>query len=115
MMKMMKTAVPAAILLGSMIAGTGHAADIVVLRGGASETVTVGAAGPLPAVLRGSGLATKKKMTPRRNAAVDRQFVAGRTLWVVDGGGRRLQACGLRGTGYAGRSRIHCTGTGKTR
>lgn len=109
-MKMMKAALPAAMLLGSIFAGTGHAADIVVLRGSASETVSTSPAGPLPTVLRGNTAVTEEKETPRDHTVIDRQLVAGQTLWVVDGAGRRLQACNLRGTGYTGRSRIHCIG-----
>jgi len=88
-------------------------ADVTLIRGSFVETVPAGGASALPAVLRGARALPAPAVAapvPVAEAAAPRRAVAaGRVLWLVDAESGRLQACWLRGTGYAGENGIVCT------
>lgn len=59
------------------------------------------------AIYRGSA-APPGRSGSRLAATTDMQVVAGRRLWLLDREQERLVACGVRGTGIAGRRAIRC-------
>ena len=97
----------------ALFAPAGEAAQIEVLHGGKLEIITVRSQGSLPHVIRAgaarAGVAAAENRDLRPLIPGQRAFVAGRKLWFLDPGGRRLTACSLRGSGYAGQRRIYCT------
>lgn len=90
------------------------AADVTLMRGSFVETVPTGGASAQTAVMHG-GRALPARATPTAPAArptavaVRRAVASGSVLWLVDEGSGRVQACWLRGTGYAGENGIVCT------
>ena len=106
----MLAALTAAAFVG--IASTASA-DVTLMRGSFAETVPAGGASALPAVLRGARALPAPAVAPSvpvtEAAASRRAVVAGRVLWLVDEASGRLQACWLRGTGYAGENGVVCT------
>lgn len=93
-------------LLPFLFATGALAAEVVVVRGDTSETVTVGQGGLT--VLRGSGT-MRVAPPPEKEAPKAARLVAGRTLWFVGDEGRPKRACYLARTTYVGERRIRCT------
>ncbi len=83
--------------------------SMVVFRGADAETVRFDTRGGVT-VVRGQPVV--KPVQPVHKAAYTsiRRIRAGNTLWVVDGGGKRLVACQVRNTTQVGERRIRCTG-----
>ena len=81
--------------------------SIVVFRGAETETVRFDNRGGVT-VVRGQPAANP--VEPVRKAAHPsvRRIRAGNTLWVVDGGGKRLVACQVRNTTQVDGRRIRC-------
>ena len=93
-------------LLPFLFATGALAAEVVIVRGDTSETITVGQGGLT--VLRGSG--TMRVSPPAEKKAPQAvRLVAGRTLWFVGDDGRPKRACYLAHTTYVGQRKIRCT------
>ena len=113
---MLKTAIVTSIAmaLATIISGQAKAVEsVIVLRGGASETVETTGESNLPTVLRGKLIlaraATRKANGPPVRVTVRPIITGGEVLWYFSDRGRRLTACYLRGTGNVGQRRIVCT------
>ena len=81
--------------------------SVVIYRGAEVETVRFDNRSGVT-VERGQPAA--KPVAPVRKAAHkrSRRVIAGNTLWIVDGKGRRLIACQVRSTTQVGGRRIRC-------
>ena len=93
-------------VLPFLFASGALAAEVVIVRGSTSETVTVGQSGQT--VLRGSGT-MRVALPAEEEAPKASRLVEGRTLWFVGDDGRPKRACYLARTSYVGERKIRCT------
>jgi len=98
------------VLLSLAATAPAGAAEITVFRGSEATVVNTNAPHKGPHVLRGGmgpKVASKAPAETTTVVIAPMQAGSGGTVWYQTDDG--LQACWLRGTGYVGQRRVHCT------
>ena len=103
---LLATAICLAALAGPVAAQ--DSGSVVIYRGAEMETVRFDNRGGVK-VVRGQPAAKPVEPAHPYAHSTVRRVTAGGTLWIVDGGAKRLVACRLQHTTQVGGRRIRCT------